>query len=86
MAKLNQSSAKLNKSKTLPITKIGREMKRFAKTEHDDIIRIPDIVGIRPVAIQPQLAIVVAFDIPDVRIAIEVGFFNAHHIIHNITP
>ncbi len=49
-------------------------MKRFAKTKNDDIGRIPNIALIRPIAIEPELAIGKALDIPNVRIAIEVGF------------
>jgi len=45
-------------------------MKRFAETKHDAVALIPGVVRIGPIAIQPELAGVIALDIPDVRIAI----------------
>jgi hypothetical protein len=58
-------------------------MKRFAKAEDDDIVRIPNKAGIRPIAIEPQLGIGIAFDVPDVRIAIEASYM---YTASSITP
>ena len=48
-------------------------MKKVAKPKDDAIVEIPSVVGIDPIRIEPQLAIVVALDIPHVRIAIRIG-------------
>ncbi len=49
-------------------------MKRVAETEDDLIVEIPLIVRIRPIGVEPRLAVVVALDVEDVRIAIGVSF------------
>ena len=48
-------------------------MKRFAKTEDNPIAEIPAIVGIDPIAVQSQLAIIVALNVEHVRITIGVS-------------
>ena len=48
-------------------------MKRVAKAEHDTIVEIPLIVGIRPVRIEPLLAVRVPLDVEDIRVAVGIG-------------
>ena len=47
-------------------------MKRVAETERDTIVEIPAIIGLRPVIVEPQLAVVIAFDVEHVRVAVGV--------------
>ena len=49
-----------------------RETERVAETEHDAIVELPAIVGIRPIVVKPQLAVVVALHIEDVRVVVRV--------------
>lgn len=48
------------------------EKKRVSETEHELVVRIPLVVGFRPIVVQPQ-TVVVAFQLEDVRVAIGVG-------------
>ena len=48
-------------------------MKRVAETERDTMAEIPANAGLRPVTAEPQLAVVIAFDVEHVRVAITVG-------------
>ena len=51
----------------------GREMRRFARRhENEAIVRVPEVVGIAVVPVQPQTVIVV-FDVEDVAVAVRVG-------------
>ena len=54
-------------------------MRRFAETKNDAIVEIPTIVSVRPVAIEPQPTVVVAFNIEHVRIAIGVRYCALNH-------
>ena len=60
------------KNKT-PQTKSKGRKKRFAKTKDDTIVEIPPIVDVRPIAVQPPVAIRVALDVEHVRITIGVS-------------
>ena len=75
--------AQSSRNTKLPRQKVEGEMKRFAKTENDDIARIPDIVRIRPIAIEPTLAIRVTLNVPNVRIAIGVSYYAPFHLLHH---
>lgn len=46
---------------------------RVAETEHDPIVEIPAIVRVDIVGVEPTVAVVVAVDVEDVRVAIRVG-------------
>ena len=66
-------------------------MKRVTKTKHDAIVEIPLIVRVRPVAVEPMLAVVVAFDVEHVRVAVRVGYYvhfsindTAHRILFGL--
>ena len=47
------------------------EKKTVSETEHKLVVRIPRVVGFRPIVVQPQ-TIVVAFEVEDVRVVIGV--------------
>jgi len=47
-------------------------MKRFAKTENETVVSIPEIVRIAIVTIEPQ-TIVIVFNVEDVEVAIRVS-------------
>jgi len=55
-------------------------MKRVAKTEDDLVVEIPLVRRIRPIGVEPRLAVVVALDVEHVRVAIGVG------CVHCATP
>ena len=57
------------KRKTAPFE---RGKKTLSETEHELVVGIPLVARIRPIVVQPQ-AVVVAFHIEDVRVAIAVG-------------
>ena len=60
-------------------------MKRVAKPKHECVVEIPLIVRIRPIRVEPPLAVAVALDVEHVRVAIGVGRY-VHHIISATTP
>ena len=66
------------------ITKKNKEAKilrfRLAETEHELVVRIPLVVGFRPIVVQPQ-TVVVAFQLEDVRVAVRVGVVR--HVIRD---
>ena len=48
-------------------------MKRVARTAEDpEVIRIPEVVRIAPIAVEPQLRII-ALHIEDVRVAVRIN-------------
>lgn len=49
-------------------------MKRVAETEHDRVVEIPLVVRIRPIGVEPRLAVIVVLDVEHVRVAIGVGY------------
>lgn len=49
-------------------------MKRVAETEHNPILEIPRVVWIRPFIVETERAIVVAFGIEHVRVAVPVRY------------
>lgn len=55
------------KPQPLSIFRIA-EKKTVSETEHKLVVRIPGVVGLRPIVVQPQ-TIVVAFEVEDVRVA-----------------
>jgi len=61
-------------------------MKRVAETEQDTIVELPAIVGIRPIVVEPQRAIIVPLHIEDVRVAVRVGIVRRaiHATAHRI--
>jgi hypothetical protein len=48
-------------------------MNRVAETEHDAIVEIPLVVRIGIVAVEPPIAVIIALDVEDVRIAVRIG-------------
>ena len=58
--------------KTKLLRASGGETERIAETEHDAIVELPMIVGIRPIVVEPQLAVIVALHIEDVRVVVRV--------------
>ena len=46
----------------------------FAETEHDLVVEIPLVVRIRPVGVEPRLAVVVPLEVEHVRVAVGVRF------------
>ncbi len=48
-------------------------MKRVAATKHPHIVRIPNVVGIVVVRIEPTLAVIVAIHVENVRIPIRIS-------------
>lgn len=51
-------------------------MKRVSETEDDLILKVPLVVGVSVVRVQPLLAIVVPLDVEHILIAVGVG--NVH--------
>jgi hypothetical protein len=51
----------------------SRKKKRVSETEYELVVRIPLVVGFRPIVVQPQ-PVVVAFQVEHVRVAVGVGF------------
>jgi hypothetical protein len=49
----------------------GKKIRAEAEDEH--VVRIPLIVGFRPIVVQPQ-TVGVAFHVENVRVAIAIGF------------
>ena len=47
------------------------EKKTVSKTEYKLVVRIPPVVGFRPVVVQPQ-TVVIAFEVEDIRVAVGV--------------
>ena len=47
-------------------------MKRLSETEDDLVLEIPAIIGVRPIRVQPPLA-VIPLDVEDVRAAVGIG-------------
>lgn len=47
-------------------------MKRIAETEREPIVELDAVVGVDPIAVQPQLAVVIPFDFEHVRVAVQV--------------
>ena len=60
------------------------EINRFAETEHDLVVEIPLVVRIRPIGVEPALAVVVALEFEHVRIAIGIGY--VHYPFQTTTP
>lgn len=68
---------------TIPQSKTAtgsRGKKTVSETEHERVVRIPLIIRFRPIVVQPQ-AIVVVFQLEDVRVALGVGFVR--YAIHD---
>jgi hypothetical protein len=52
---------------------MGREIKQAAgKTEHPTVVRVPDVVGVVVVAVEPE-TILVMLDVEDLEVAVRVG-------------
>ena len=47
-------------------------MKRFATDEHPAVVVVPGVARVGVIAVQPAVAIVVAFDVEHVRVAVAV--------------
>ena len=50
----------------------GRGKETVAETEHELVVKIPLVVRIRPIVVEPQ-AILVTFHIKDVRVTVGVS-------------
>ena len=50
----------------------GGETERVAETEHDAVVEVPTVVGIRPIVVEPQRTVVVPLHIEDVRVVVRV--------------
>ncbi|MDO8565204.1 MAG: hypothetical protein Q7R67_01070 [bacterium] len=48
----------------------------FAETEHDLVVEIPLVVRIRPIGVEPALAIVIALEFKHVRVAVGIGYVH----------
>ena len=48
-------------------------MKRVAENKHQLVLEIPAIVGIVPIRVEPPPAVVIAFDVEHVRVAVGIG-------------
>lgn len=48
-------------------------MKRISETKDDLVLKVPVVVRVSDVRVQPLLAVIVPLDIEDVRVAIGVG-------------
>ena len=57
---------------------------RLAETEHELVVRIPLVVGFRPIVVQPQ-TVVVAFQLEDVLVAVGVGVVRCNRSEISIT-
>jgi arsenate reductase-like glutaredoxin family protein len=53
-----------------------RGKKTVSEAEHELVVRIPRVVGFRPIVVEPQ-AVLVAFQVEHVRVAIGVGLCDA---------
>ncbi len=58
---------------------IGRGIKRVATDEHPAIVRIPDVVRMTIVVVQPPV-IVIVFDVEHVQIAVRVGLHGTSSV------
>ena len=61
----------LNNPERKTATCKAAERKTVSETEHELVVRIPLVVGFRPIVVQPQ-TVVVAFQLEDVRVAVGV--------------
>lgn len=57
------------------------EKKIVSETEYELIVRIPLIVGFRPIIVEPQ-TVVMMFEVKDVRVAVLVGVCATRHPFH----
>ena len=68
----------------------GGETERVAETEHDAVVEVPTVVGIRPIVVEPQRTVVVPLHIEDVRIVVRVRIVRraicatAHRILSGL--
>ena len=65
---------KLGKSGKEKPRLIDAEKKILSETKHDGVLGIPLVPRLRPIVVQPQ-AVLVAFQVEHVRIAVAVSFF-----------
>jgi hypothetical protein len=57
------------------------EKKTVSETEHELVVRIPLIVRLRPIVVEPQ-TVFVPFEVKDVRVAVLVGVCATRHPFH----
>jgi hypothetical protein len=64
---------------------LRREIKRFARNEHETVVTVPLVVGMTVVAVEPTL-IVIAFHVEYVEVAVRVGSFcMKYHLYHHFS-
>ncbi len=56
-----------------------RKKKTVSETERELVVRIPRVVGVRPIVAQPK-TVVVAFEVEHVRVAIGVSLCDASSV------
>jgi|TARA_Y100000310_G_scaffold163662_1_gene163484 hypothetical protein len=62
--------------KKLPRQNRRRKTKPVAADEHPSVVRIPDVVGVTIVAVEPEL-VLVTLDVEHVEVAVRVRFMRS---------